>query len=241
MADIWSCGVVLFVLLTGYLPFEEENMSKLFHKISLGEYVCPAWVSEEAKALLCKILVPDPKRRIRMEGIRRDAWMVGGEEGREEGRKEGMVVGSTEMKEVKEEKEEEEEEEDGNGFRHHQHDEQEEEGGSLRRTQAKAAAERIVEAEGEEKCLSGRGEAKADPSSISDEEGSHEGALQRRVSTKSRLLLSLGGGGGGGGEESKGEKGEGGGGRGGAGGCEKISETSIRVLGLGDKASASHE
>lgn len=37
-ADIWSCGIILYAMLCGYLPFEDANTSKLYKKIMAGEY-----------------------------------------------------------------------------------------------------------------------------------------------------------------------------------------------------------
>ncbi|KAL0310619.1 UNVERIFIED_CONTAM: CBL-interacting protein kinase [Sesamum angustifolium] len=42
-ADIWSCGVILFVLLAGYLPFHDSNLMEMYRKISKGEFKCPQW------------------------------------------------------------------------------------------------------------------------------------------------------------------------------------------------------
>ncbi|KAL0307545.1 UNVERIFIED_CONTAM: CBL-interacting protein kinase [Sesamum calycinum] len=46
-ADIWSCGVILFVLLTGYLPFHDPNLIEMYRKISRAEYKCPPWLSPQ--------------------------------------------------------------------------------------------------------------------------------------------------------------------------------------------------
>ncbi|KAL7122274.1 hypothetical protein ACP275_01G035000 [Erythranthe tilingii] len=73
-ADIWSCGVVLYVLLAGFLPFQDENISAMYRKIYKAEYECPPWFSAEAKRLISRLLVPDPGKRICMAGITRVVW-----------------------------------------------------------------------------------------------------------------------------------------------------------------------
>lgn len=50
-ADIWSCGVVLFVLLAGYLPFHDSNLMEMYRKISKGEFRCPQWFPPEVRKL----------------------------------------------------------------------------------------------------------------------------------------------------------------------------------------------
>nr|AGT16302.1 kinase [Saccharum hybrid cultivar R570]AGT17384.1 hypothetical protein SHCRBa_176_L06_R_60 [Saccharum hybrid cultivar R570] len=57
-ADLWSSGVILFVLVAGYLPFHDPN---LIEKISKAEYKCPRSFSGELKDLLFRMLDPDPK------------------------------------------------------------------------------------------------------------------------------------------------------------------------------------
>ncbi|KAM6544120.1 hypothetical protein CsatB_008567 [Cannabis sativa] len=77
-ADIWSCGVVLFVLLAGFLPFQDENIMKMYRKIFRGEFECPPWFTAESKRLVFKLLVPDPNRRITIPGIMRVPWFYKG-------------------------------------------------------------------------------------------------------------------------------------------------------------------
>lgn len=59
-ADIWSCGVILFALLAGYLPFHDSNLLALYRKIRKAEYKCPGWFSREVRKLLYRILNPNP-------------------------------------------------------------------------------------------------------------------------------------------------------------------------------------
>ncbi|KAL5558221.1 hypothetical protein UlMin_034432 [Ulmus minor] len=73
-ADIWSCGVILFVLLAGYLPFQDENLMKMYRKVFKAEFEFPPWLSAESKRLICKILIADPERRITIPGINRVPW-----------------------------------------------------------------------------------------------------------------------------------------------------------------------
>ncbi|GAU37046.1 hypothetical protein TSUD_207520, partial [Trifolium subterraneum] len=73
-ADVWSCGVILYVLMAGYLPFEEADLPTLFRRISSAEFVCPLWFSAGAKTLIHKILDPNPKTRVKIEEIRKDLW-----------------------------------------------------------------------------------------------------------------------------------------------------------------------
>lgn len=54
--DIWSCGVILFALICGYLPFEDPNTSNLYKKILSGDYTIPKTPSDEAKDLIRNIL-----------------------------------------------------------------------------------------------------------------------------------------------------------------------------------------
>ena len=44
-ADLWSCGVILFVLLAGFLPFQDNNLVAMYNKIYRGDFKCPPWFS----------------------------------------------------------------------------------------------------------------------------------------------------------------------------------------------------
>ncbi|KAL9659768.1 hypothetical protein QQ045_024577 [Rhodiola kirilowii] len=73
-ADIWSCGVILFVLLAGFLPFHDLNLMAMYRRISKGEYKCPDWIPPEVRRLLSKMLDPNPKTRISVSAIMEHPW-----------------------------------------------------------------------------------------------------------------------------------------------------------------------
>ncbi|KAL0710470.1 hypothetical protein Bca4012_017448 [Brassica carinata] len=76
--DVWSCGVVLFVLAAGYLPFNDPNVMSMYKKIYKGEYRCPRWMSQDLKRFVSRLLDINPETRITVDEIVKDPWFVKG-------------------------------------------------------------------------------------------------------------------------------------------------------------------
>jgi serine/threonine protein kinase len=78
--DLWSVGVVIFVLLVGYPPFMEDNQNTLFLKIRNGDWVFlpEDWkhISDDAKDLIKGLLVADPNERWTIEEALRSSWIT---------------------------------------------------------------------------------------------------------------------------------------------------------------------
>ncbi|XP_058763726.1 CBL-interacting serine/threonine-protein kinase 1-like [Vicia villosa] len=77
-SDIWSCGVILYVILTGYLPFDDRNLAVLYQKIFKGDVQIPLWLSPGAQNIIKRILDPNPETRITMSMIKEDEWFKQG-------------------------------------------------------------------------------------------------------------------------------------------------------------------
>ena len=77
--DMWSTGVILYILLCGFPPFYEEELPALFDQILKGRYDFPSpwWdkISKEAKDLVRRLLTVDPKKRITASQTKQDPWM----------------------------------------------------------------------------------------------------------------------------------------------------------------------
>lgn len=73
-ADLWSCGVILFVLLAGFLPFQDDNIVAMYKKIYRGDFKCPPWFSPESRRLVTKLLDPNPNTRITVSKLIETSW-----------------------------------------------------------------------------------------------------------------------------------------------------------------------
>ena len=72
--DIWSCGIVLYAMVCGFLPFEDNNNDILYKKIIDGKFSVPSFVSDPCRDLIKKILVVDPNKRYTIANIKTHPW-----------------------------------------------------------------------------------------------------------------------------------------------------------------------
>ncbi|XP_071737994.1 CBL-interacting serine/threonine-protein kinase 11-like [Rutidosis leptorrhynchoides] len=80
-ADLWSCGVILFVLTAGYLPFNDPNLMMMYKKIYKGNYQFAKWMSSDLRRLLARLLDTNPTTRITIDEITSNPWFKKGSSG----------------------------------------------------------------------------------------------------------------------------------------------------------------
>ncbi|KAF8397845.1 hypothetical protein HHK36_016770 [Tetracentron sinense] len=74
-ADAWSCGVLLFVFLAGFLPFDDSNLTVMHRKIHRKEFQFPSWFSKPVRWVISRLLDPNPETRISIHDLMEVAWV----------------------------------------------------------------------------------------------------------------------------------------------------------------------
>ncbi|KAM4704187.1 serine/threonine-protein kinase BRSK1 isoform 1-T1 [Rhinophrynus dorsalis] len=77
-ADVWSCGVILFALLVGALPFDDDNLRQLLEKVKRGVFHMPHFIPPDCQNLLRGMIEVEPEKRLSLDQIQKHSWYLGG-------------------------------------------------------------------------------------------------------------------------------------------------------------------
>ncbi|CAG9576964.1 unnamed protein product [Danaus chrysippus] len=80
-ADVWSCGVILYALLVGALPFDDDNLRQLLEKVKRGVFHVPHFVPPDCQQLLRGMIEVNPEKRMTLAEITRHPWVTAGGRG----------------------------------------------------------------------------------------------------------------------------------------------------------------
>ncbi|KAK2725597.1 serine/threonine kinase SAD-1-like [Artemia franciscana] len=84
-ADVWSCGVILYALLVGALPFDDDNLRQLLEKVKKGVFHIPHFVPPECQNLLRGMIEVAPDKRMKLQEVLKHPWVTGVTSGRPNG------------------------------------------------------------------------------------------------------------------------------------------------------------
>ncbi|XP_066149235.1 serine/threonine-protein kinase BRSK2 isoform X1 [Euwallacea fornicatus] len=80
-ADVWSCGVILYALLVGALPFDDDNLRQLLEKVKRGVFHIPHFVPPDCQSLLRGMIEVNPEKRLTLSDINKHPWVTAGGKG----------------------------------------------------------------------------------------------------------------------------------------------------------------
>ncbi|XP_056638496.1 serine/threonine-protein kinase BRSK1 isoform X2 [Diorhabda sublineata] len=80
-ADVWSCGVILYALLVGALPFDDDNLRQLLEKVKRGVFHIPHFVPPNCQSLLRGMIEVNPEKRLTLTEINKHPWVTAGGKG----------------------------------------------------------------------------------------------------------------------------------------------------------------
>nr|CAH7712323.1 unnamed protein product [Callosobruchus chinensis] len=80
-ADVWSCGVILYALLVGALPFDDDNLRQLLEKVKRGVFHIPHFVPPDCQSLLRGMIEVNPEKRLTLADINKHPWVTAGGKG----------------------------------------------------------------------------------------------------------------------------------------------------------------
>ena len=92
-SDLWSCGIVLYCMLVGKLPFDDEDIKCLYKNIKEGNFIIPKFLSKNAKDLIKKILNCNPNKRIKIDEIKKHPFFLMGKNDKNKIGREGIIIG----------------------------------------------------------------------------------------------------------------------------------------------------